>query len=84
MARPVAVITGAASGIGLAVTRRLARTHRVALLDIDGDAVRQAARDLAARAARGDLRHRCHPRRGRPAVRRPGAGHGTRCGRAAR
>lgn len=50
MARPVAVITGAASGIGLAVTRRLARTHRVALLDIDGDAVRQAARDLGGTA----------------------------------
>ncbi|MFF5145826.1 SDR family NAD(P)-dependent oxidoreductase [Streptomyces sp. NPDC013157] len=50
MARPVAVITGAAGGIGLAVTRRLARTHRVALLDIDADAVRQAARDLGGTA----------------------------------
>jgi len=38
------------SGIGLAVTRRLAPTHRGALLDIDGDAVRQAARDVGGTA----------------------------------
>ena len=35
MARPVAVITGAARGIGLESARRLSATHRVALLDID-------------------------------------------------
>jgi NAD(P)-dependent dehydrogenase (short-subunit alcohol dehydrogenase family) len=45
----VAVVTGAASGMGLAVGRHLAeRGHRVALLDRDGDAVRQAAEDVRA------------------------------------
>jgi NAD(P)-dependent dehydrogenase (short-subunit alcohol dehydrogenase family) len=40
----VAVVTGAASGVGLAVSRRLAaRGHRVALLDLDGDAAAAAA-----------------------------------------
>jgi len=40
----VAVVTGAASGIGLAVGRRLAANgHRVALLDLDGDGVTSAA-----------------------------------------
>ena len=33
--RPVAVVTGAARGIGLETARRLAPTHRVALLDLD-------------------------------------------------
>lgn len=43
----VAVITGAASGVGLAIGRRLAgQGHRVALLDLDGDAAEQAAEDL--------------------------------------
>lgn len=43
----VAVVTGAASGMGLAVGRRLASVgHRVALLDRDGDAVALAADDL--------------------------------------
>lgn len=43
-----AVVTGAASGIGLAVARQLAeRGHPVALLDRQGDAVRQAAKQLA-------------------------------------
>jgi NAD(P)-dependent dehydrogenase (short-subunit alcohol dehydrogenase family) len=45
----VAVVTGAASGIGLAIGRRLAGDgHRVALLDLDGDAARSAADDLRA------------------------------------
>ena len=45
----VAVVTGAARGIGLAVTRRfLAEGWRVALLDIDGDGLAAADRDLAA------------------------------------
>jgi NAD(P)-dependent dehydrogenase (short-subunit alcohol dehydrogenase family) len=36
----VAVVTGAASGMGPAVSRRLAdRGHRVALLDLQADAV---------------------------------------------
>jgi NAD(P)-dependent dehydrogenase (short-subunit alcohol dehydrogenase family) len=47
---PVAVVTGAASGIGLAVTRQLARTHRVALLDINEEAAQQAAPGLGAAA----------------------------------
>jgi len=43
----VAVVTGAASGMGLAVSRRLAHEgHRVALLDLDGDAAEQAADEL--------------------------------------
>ena len=43
----VAVVTGAASGMGLAVGRCLAaRGHRVALLDVQGDAVRRAAEGL--------------------------------------
>jgi NAD(P)-dependent dehydrogenase (short-subunit alcohol dehydrogenase family) len=43
----VAVVTGAASGMGLAIARRLANeSHRVALLDLDGDAAARAADDL--------------------------------------
>ena len=43
----VAVVTGAASGMGLAVARRLASVgNRVALLDLDGDAATGAAEDL--------------------------------------
>jgi len=45
----VAVVTGGASGMGLAIGRRLARDgHRVALLDLDGDAAERAATDLRA------------------------------------
>jgi NAD(P)-dependent dehydrogenase (short-subunit alcohol dehydrogenase family) len=50
MTQPVAVVTGAASGIGLAVTRQLARTHRVALLDINGETAQQAAKDIGGTA----------------------------------
>jgi len=43
----VAVVTGAASGIGLGVARQLASDgHAVALLDLDGDAAQDAAKDL--------------------------------------
>ncbi len=43
----VAVVTGAASGMGLAIARYLAaRGDRVALLDLHGEAARQAAGDL--------------------------------------
>ena len=45
----VAVVTGASSGIGLGVARRLADDgHAVALLDQDGEGVRQATADLEA------------------------------------
>jgi 2-hydroxycyclohexanecarboxyl-CoA dehydrogenase len=43
----VAAVTGAASGIGLAIGRRLcADGHQVALLDLDGDAAEQQAEEL--------------------------------------
>jgi NAD(P)-dependent dehydrogenase (short-subunit alcohol dehydrogenase family) len=46
MSRTVAV-TGAASGMGLAIARRLADGgHRVALIDLDGDAAESAADEL--------------------------------------
>lgn len=46
-ANRVAVVTGAASGIGLGVARRLAAAgHPVALLDRDGEAVTAAAEEL--------------------------------------
>ena len=45
----VAVVTGAASGIGLGIARQLASDgHAVALLDLDGDAAQSAAADLSA------------------------------------
>jgi 2-hydroxycyclohexanecarboxyl-CoA dehydrogenase len=45
----VAVVTGAASGIGLGVARRFAAEgRRVALLDRDGPAAERAAKELAA------------------------------------
>jgi 2-hydroxycyclohexanecarboxyl-CoA dehydrogenase len=54
MSGRVAVVTGAASGIGLGIARRLAADgHAVALLDFDGDGVRAAASDLSAQG------HRC-------------------------
>ncbi len=46
MARPVAVVTGAANGIGLEAARRLSATHRVALLDLDGEGAERAAAGL--------------------------------------
>ncbi len=53
MSGRVAVVTGAASGIGLGVARRLAEDdHAVALLDLDGDGVRQAVNDLQAQGRR--------------------------------
>jgi NAD(P)-dependent dehydrogenase (short-subunit alcohol dehydrogenase family) len=49
----VAVITGAASGMGQAISRHLAaRGHRVALLDIDGDGAQRTAEGLRAQGAR--------------------------------
>src|SRR5215211_3328789 len=46
MTRPVAVVTGAARGIGLETARRLSVTHRVALLDLDADGAERAAAGL--------------------------------------
>ncbi len=52
MSGRVAVVTGAASGIGLGVARRLAADgHAVALLDRDGDATTSAAADLSERGS---------------------------------
>jgi 2-hydroxycyclohexanecarboxyl-CoA dehydrogenase len=49
----VAVVTGAASGMGLAIGRHLAaRGDRVALLDLQGDAVLRAAENLRESGAR--------------------------------
>jgi 2-hydroxycyclohexanecarboxyl-CoA dehydrogenase len=49
----VAVVTGAASGIGLGVARRLAADgHAVALLDLDAEGIRQASADLEAQGRR--------------------------------
>lgn len=45
---PVAVVTGGARGIGLAIARWfLARDHRVALIDIDGDTLGRTEKALA-------------------------------------
>ena len=53
MTQRVAVVTGAASGIGLAVVQRLAAAgHAVALLDVDGPGAQKAAADLSKSGAR--------------------------------
>jgi NAD(P)-dependent dehydrogenase (short-subunit alcohol dehydrogenase family) len=51
--RPVAVVSGAARGIGLETARRLSATHRVALLDLDEDGVERAAAELGDAVAAG-------------------------------
>lgn len=43
MDRPVALVTGGAQGIGFESARRLATTHRVALLDLDAEGLERAA-----------------------------------------
>jgi NAD(P)-dependent dehydrogenase (short-subunit alcohol dehydrogenase family) len=54
---PIALVTGAAQGLGLAIARRLcADGHRVVLADIDGDRVRAAAETVpGATAVRMDV-----------------------------
>ncbi len=50
----VAVVTGAASGMGLAIAQRLAgRGDRVALVDLDGEGAERAAAELGADVAMG-------------------------------
>jgi NAD(P)-dependent dehydrogenase (short-subunit alcohol dehydrogenase family) len=53
VARPVAVITGAARGIGLESAHRLQATHRVALLDLDAEGAERAAAGLGGDAVWG-------------------------------
>ncbi len=63
----VAVVTGAGSGIGLALATRLsAEGMRVALADVDDGALAQAEASLVAAGAGADtmLTHRCDVRRG--------------------
>jgi NAD(P)-dependent dehydrogenase (short-subunit alcohol dehydrogenase family) len=52
VSKPVAVITGAARGIGRETARHLAADDRMALLDLDGDGAQRAVAELpdAARA----------------------------------
>jgi 2-hydroxycyclohexanecarboxyl-CoA dehydrogenase len=53
MSGRVAVVTGAASGIGLGIVGKLAADgHAVALLDLDGDGAVAAAADLSAEGSR--------------------------------
>jgi NAD(P)-dependent dehydrogenase (short-subunit alcohol dehydrogenase family) len=47
---PVAVITGAASGIGLETARRLASTHRIAVLDLHIGSAERAVQSLGGTA----------------------------------
>jgi len=53
--RPVALITGGARGIGLAIGRWfLAHGHAVALIDIDGDSLSRTERELVEEDGSGD------------------------------
>jgi NAD(P)-dependent dehydrogenase (short-subunit alcohol dehydrogenase family) len=49
-ARPVAVINGAAQGVGYLVAKELAATHRVVLVDVQEDEVRRAATECGSDA----------------------------------
>ena len=86
----VAVVTGGASGMGEATCHELGRRgHKVAVLDLDGEAAQRVCRGLARRGRdrAGRCRRRQRPRRRRGGVRqgphrtRPGAhpGHQRGC-----
>jgi rhamnulose-1-phosphate aldolase/alcohol dehydrogenase len=58
LSRQVAIVTGAASGIGLAIARRLVQEHaHVVMTDVREEALRQAAADVATAC---QDRHRVH------------------------
>ncbi len=55
--KPVAIVTGGASGLGAAVCQRLADDgHTVVVADIDGDAAAKVAADVGGRAVAVDVR----------------------------
>ena len=57
MIRPVALVTGAAQGIGLETAKRLAATHRLALLDLDAERLAEVRPLCGDGRARRRLRH---------------------------
>lgn len=55
--KPVAIVTGGASGLGEAICQRLAADgHAVVAADIDGDAAAKVAADVGGTAVRADVR----------------------------
>ncbi|MDR5699766.1 SDR family NAD(P)-dependent oxidoreductase [Agromyces aerolatus] len=54
-ARPVAVVTGAAGGIGSAIARRLGRSHDVVLWDVGGPGLDAAVRAVEPAGATADV-----------------------------
>ena len=78
-----ALVTGAGSGIGLAIARALAREGaRIAVTDLDGEAAQSAAEELGAQARGFDhAAGRKHHRQQHPDPRglTPGSCLGVRC-----
>ncbi len=78
MSPRVAVVTGAASGIGLGVAHRLAEAgHAVALLDRDGAGAKAAAADLSERGSRAAAYEVDVADRGDSSRSSPRCGHGS-------